>query len=133
MFNRETMGRIARAEISVYDAMMAEIMAEKSARLRKYLRKHEVRNDGHPVRKEKRKFYEKELCYSCDPWKGYDHINKFRNAEKIRTDAEDWELEQDSIAEDKRNAELEEEYRELERRYRHERYMRNLNDWLQYA
>lgn len=143
MFDRETEGRIARAEISVFDAMMAEIMGEKDARLRKFLRKHEVRH-GNPVRKEKRKAYVKEKCYSCDPWHGWDTVRKFRHAEKIRTDAEDWAIESAEIAEaeewERFNRELEEfdrKWREQaeaeQRKMRENRKMCELNEWLKYA
>lgn len=98
-FNRETMGRVALAEISVYDAMMQEIATDKEIRIRKFLRKHEVRSDGHPVKKDKRKSYQKEKCYSCDPWNGLDVVKNVRIAEKIRTDAEDWNIELENIAE----------------------------------
>ena len=143
MFDRELEGRVARAEISVFDAMMAEIMGDKEIRLRKFLRKHEIRH-GKPVRKEKRKAYRKELCYSCDPWRGFDTVRNFRHAEKIRTDAEDWKLEQDAIAEEEEwerfNRELEEfnrKWREQaeaeQRRMREYRKLRELNEWLKYA
>ena len=144
MFDRETEGRIARAEISVFDAMMAEIMGEKDARLRKFMRKHEIRNDGKPMRKEKRKAYVKEKCYSCDPWHGFDTVRNFRHAEKIRTDAEDWVIESAEIAEaeewERFNRELEEfdrKWREQaeaeQRKMREYRKMCELNEWLKYA
>lgn len=130
--------------VSVYDAMMAEIMGEKDARLRKYMRKHEIRNDGKPVRKEKRKSYEKEKCYQCSHWNGWDIVRNVRIAEKIRTDAEDWKLEQDAIAEEEEwerfNRELEEfdrKWREEaeaeQRRMREYRKLRELHEWLKYA
>lgn len=119
--------------VSVYDAMMAEIMDEKDARLRKYLRKHELRNDNHPVRKEKRKAYVKEKCYSCDPWHGWDTVRKFREIEAEKADARDYEIELRNIADDAEQMKIEAEYAEWERRYRHEKYMRNLNEWLKYA
>jgi len=136
--------RNTEVQASLYDAMMAEIMGEKDARLRKYLRKHEIRSDGHPVRKEKRKAYMKEKCYQCSPWNGWDIVRNVRIAEKIRTDAEDWKLEQDAIAEDaeweKFNAELLEYDRQLreeaeaeQRKMREYRKMRELNEWLKYA
>lgn len=137
MFDREVMGRVAKAEISVFDAMMAEIMGEKDARLRKYMRKHEVRNDGHPVRKEKRKAYEKEKCYQCDPWNGWDIVKHVRIAEKIRTDAEDWELEAEAIREyaewEKINAEMKAEAEAENRRMQEIRKNYELNEWLKYA
>lgn len=134
MFDRELNGRVAKAELSVYDGMVAEIMGEKDARLRKYLRKHEIRiGDGHPVRKEKRKAYRKEKCYQCSPWNGWDIVRNVRIAEKIRTDAEDWETEQENIIADAEREAIEAEYRAWLERYEHEKYMRNLNEWLKYA
>lgn len=107
--------------ISVYDAMMAEIMGEKERRLRKYLRKHEIRH-GDPVRKEKRKAYIKEKCFTYDPWRGWGTVAEFRRAEKIRTDAEDWKLESEEIALDAQF-----EY------WRSKEKAENLNEWLKYA
>lgn len=143
MFDRETEGRVARAEISVFDAMMAEIAMDKEIRLRKFLRKHEVRH-GNPVRKEKRKAYVKEKCYSCDPWHGFDTIAEFRRAEKIRTDAEDWKIESAEIAEEEEWERFNRELEEFDRKWREEaeaeqrkmreyRKLRDLYDWLKYA
>ena len=47
-------GRIERAELSLYDAMVAEICGEQEARLRKFERTHYVRNDGKAVKKDRR-------------------------------------------------------------------------------
>ena len=95
----EINGRTARAEIAVFDTMMAEIIGEKDARLQKFLRKHEVRH-GKPIRKEKRKAYIKEKCYSCDPWHGLDTVRKFREIEAEKADARDYEIELRNIADD---------------------------------
>lgn len=126
--------RNTEVQASLYDAMMAEIMDEKDARLRKYLRKHEIRN-GNPVRKEKRKAYIKEKCYTCDPWNGWDIVRNVRIKEKIRTDAEDWELEAEAIREyaewEKINAELKAEVEQ--KRMEESRKLCELNEWLKYA
>ncbi len=135
MFDAEIDGRVARAEIDLYDGIIAEM--GKGARFRKYLRTHELRNDGHPVRKDKRKAYVKEKCYSCDPWIGFETVRNVRIAEKIRTDAEDWEMEEYEIAlsEELRKwgerimAEIEEERKEKERKDEHMR----LVEWLKWA
>lgn len=136
--------RNTEKQVSLYDAMMAEFMGEKDARLRKYLRKHELRNDGRPVRKEKRKSYTKRMCDSLDPWHGWDTVRKFREIEAEKSDARDWKLESAEIAEEEEwerfNRELEEfdrKWREdaeaEQRRMREYRKMRELNEWLKYA
>ena len=136
--------RNTEKQASLYDAMMAEIMGEKERRLRKYLRKHEIRNDGKPVRKEKRKAYRKEKCYQCSPWNGWDIVKNVRIAEKIRTDAEDWKIESAEIAEDAEwerfNRELDEFNRKWhenveaeKRRVAEEIELRKLNEWLKWA
>ncbi len=135
MFDAEIDGRVAKAEIDLYDGIIAEM--SMGARFRKYLRTHELRNDGHPVRKDKRKAYVKEKCYSCDPWIGFETVRNVRIAEKIRTDAEDWEMEEYEIAlsEELRKwgerimAEIEEERKEKERKDEHMR----LVEWLKWA
>jgi len=135
MFDAEIDGRVAKAEIDLYDGIIAEM--GKCARFRKYLRTHELRNDGHPVRKDKRKAYVKEKCYQCSPWNGWDIVRNVRIAEKIRTDAEDWEMEEYEIAlsEELRKwgerimAEIEEERKEKERKEEHMR----LIEWLKWA
>lgn len=100
MFDRELNGRVAKAELSVYDGILAEIMGEKDARLRKYLRKHEIRNDGHHVRKEKRKAYRKErYCGSNDFYCGFRTIAEIRRKEAQKADARDYKIEQENIAE----------------------------------
>ena len=100
MFDRELNGRIAKQELSVYDGILAEIMGEKDARLQKYLRTHEVRNDGKPVRKEKRKSYRKERYYgSNDFYIGFQTIAEFRRKEAQKADAMDYKIEQENIAE----------------------------------
>lgn len=102
-FIREIMGREARAEIAVYDGIMAEFSAEKLNRARKFERTHAVRNDGKAIRKDARKAYRKEKAYSCDPWRGWDTVAEFRRAEAMRTDALDREIWEES---DKRMEEM---------------------------
>ena len=129
--------RNTEVQASVYDAMMAEIYGEKERRTRKYLRTHNLRNDGKPQKKDKRKSYRKELYDSCDPWIGYEHIRNFRKAEKIRTDAEDYALEHEEAekarAEAERIAKEDAEIRYWEERIEKERELRQLHEWLKYA
>lgn len=127
--------RNTEKQASLYDCMMAEIMAEREERMRKFMRKHEIRNDGKPVRKEKRKSYRKELCYSSDPWHGWDTIAEFRMAEKIRTDAEDWKIESVEIAEAEEWERFNRELDEFNRQWRmaEEIEMRKFNEWLKWA
>lgn len=129
--------RTTEKQASLYDAMMAEIMDEKDARLRKYLRKHELRNNGHPVRKEKRKAYVKEKCYSCDPWHGWNTVRKFREIEAEKADARDYEIELRNIAEDAERDAIEAEVREWERKHAVEQANRRawmmMQDWLEWA
>ena len=125
--------RTTEKQASLYDAMIAEIENEKNNRMRKYLRKHEIRNDGKPVRKEKRKSYEKEKCYSCDPWHGLDTVRKYREIEAEKADARDYEIELRNIADDAKRDAIDAEIREWEQRIAHEQKMRKLNDWLKYA
>ena len=54
-FNAETEGRVARVEISVYDAMLAEILGEKQIRIRKFERTHHVDNSKKDKTKADRK------------------------------------------------------------------------------
>lgn len=103
--------RTTEKQASLYDAMMAEFMGEKDARLRKFQRTHYVRNDGKPMRKDKRKMYAKEKCYSCDPWHGWDTVRKFREIEAEKADARDYAIELRNIADD----------------------AKQFNDWLKYA
>lgn len=113
MFDREINGRVAKLEIAVYDGMMAEFSADKLNRARKFERTHELRNDGHPVRKDKRKAYRKERACSCDPWHGWGTVAAFRRAEAERTDAEDrkiWDISDRIIAEIRMQDEYETAY-----------------------
>ena len=136
--------RNTEKQASLYDAMMAEFMGEKDARLRKYLRNHEIRSDGHPVRKEKRKSYTKRMCDSLDPWHGWDTVRKFREIEAEKSDARDWKLESAEIAEEEEWERFNRELEEFDRKWREEaeaeqrkmreyRKMRELNEWLKYA
>ena len=121
--------------VSVYDAMLAEIYAEhdgEKARVRNRRRADRKHKLTPKMRKEQEWMRNMHICNRYIGW-GWDLLDnaKAESAEKIAR--ADWELEQDEIAEDRDYAELEEEYREWERRYRHEKYMRNLNEWLKYA
>ena len=83
-------------QASVYDAMMAEIADEHDDRLRKFERTHYVRNDGKPIKKDKRKanYSRRVLYFDRDlddrfPNKGksmYMTIRKYRDdmAESVR-------------------------------------------------
>ena len=96
-----------------------------------------MRNNGKPVRKEKRKSYRKELCYSCDPWRGFDTVRNFRHAEKIRTDAEDYKIELRNIAEDDERMKIDAEIREWELKHAVEqanaRAWMAMQNWLEWA
>lgn len=137
-FTGESNGRrTTEKQASLYDAMMAEIMGEKDARLRKFMRKHEVRH-GNPVRKEKRKAYVKEkCCYSCDPWHGWDTVRKFREIEAEKADARDYEIELRNIAEDAERNAIEAEIRGWELMHAVEqanaRAWMAMQDWLEWA
>ena len=126
-----------RRAVMEYDSTVAELYAEKNHRMRKYMRKHELRNDGRPVRKEKRKAYTKRLCFSCDPWHGWDTVRKYRQQEAEKADARDWRIEQEAIAE---CAEAEmfrnmiiAEYERIETERRNAEEAEKLNAWLKYA
>lgn len=47
-------GRIERAELSLYDAMVAELYAEQEIRMRKFERTHYVRSDKKHIKKNRR-------------------------------------------------------------------------------
>lgn len=79
--------------VSVFDAIHAEIMGEKISRREKFMRTHMVRNDGKPVRKDKRKSYRKELCYTCDPWIGYGVVKHRREQIKLESRIADFDAE----------------------------------------
>lgn len=118
-----------------YDETIAEIRREKEARMRKYMRKHEVRNDGKPVRKEKRKSYEKEMCNRFDPWAfcGCVTIKKYRELSAEKYDALDYEIEKENVAEflmwEGINAEI-----EAMRKFDKEtEELRKLGEWLKWA
>ena len=131
MFDRETMGRVAQMEISVFDLMMAEIMDEKEARLRKFERTHYVRN-GKPMRKEKRKSYEKRKLYNCDFYRGFDTVRKYKQTIAEKSNAHDWELEQDNIADAEEQTKIAEEYA-IYYGVQQKRYWDNMTEWLKYA
>lgn len=67
-FNAETEGRVARAEISVYDAMLAEILGEHIAE------KCKVRNRYHAEKKHKAENWEQEKLARKD--RHYDHLER---------------------------------------------------------
>lgn len=100
LFDVRCGGRVERAEIALFDAMMVEISTEKEKRMRKFMRTHEVRNDGKSIRKDKRKAYRKERTYRADCWRGWETVSHYRNAEKIRTDSKDFNTEISALAED---------------------------------
>ena len=87
----------------VYDGILAELLTDKEIRVLKYMRTHEVRNDGHPVLKDKRKSYRKEKCYQCDPWNGWDTYKNHKERIAIKTRMADFRAElrmhEDAIAE----------------------------------
>lgn len=92
---------VSAKQVWQYEEDMAEIRREKERRMRKYMMKHRVRNDGKPVRKEKRKSYEKEMCNRFDPWAfcGCVTIKKYRELSAEKYDALDYEIEKENVAE----------------------------------
>ena len=136
------------AELSVYDAMLAEIMGEhdgEKARVRNRRRNDRKHNVLPKVRKQMRydrgwNRYLSMPCYGCKNI----GIAEYRmdNAETVAR--ADWKLESAEIAEEEEwerfNRELEEfdrKWREdaeaEQRRMREYRKMRELNEWLKYA
>ena len=106
-------------QMSVYDGILAEVLSDKESRMKKFMRTHEIRNDGKPVRKDKRKSYRKELTYSCDPWIGYEVVKHKRERDAVESRIADWEIEQEShaktmaeIASHKRSIKFFEEFKE---------------------
>ena len=85
--------RTDAVQTSVYDAMMAEIHGEKELRREKFMRNHYIRNDGKPIRKDKRKSYRKELCYTCDPWIGWGVVKHRREQIKLESRMADFDAE----------------------------------------
>lgn len=53
MVDIEINGRVAKAEISVFDAIHAELLGEKELRAEKFMRNHGVDKFGNPVKKDK--------------------------------------------------------------------------------
>lgn len=91
-FSREN-GRVARAELLIYEKLMAEFSTEKTNRARKFAKTHAVRNDGKYIQKDARKAYRKEKCFSCDSWHGYNTVAEFRRLESERATIADNEVE----------------------------------------
>lgn len=85
--------RTDAVQASLFDAIHAEILGEKISRREKFLRTHMVRNDGKPVRKDKRKSYRKELTYSCDPWIGWGVVKHRREQIKLESRMADFDAE----------------------------------------
>lgn len=131
--------RTTEKQASLYDAMMAEIYAERNKAKARRVRKPDNRTRAERLadwEEEKRDRKDRRAQYACN------HINKkygyLTFAEERRISAEkydraDWELEQIDIAEDAYIAQVEAEFLAWLERYEHERMMRNLNEWLKYA
>lgn len=144
MFDRETEGRIARAEISVFDAMMAEIYAEHDGNKAKVRnRRSERRNhmaENWDAEKDRRKdmhwsHLEKKArrdagCKFGNHWAS-NAERKIRHAENVAR--ADWEIEQGNIEVARLDAEIMAEYAEWEARREWEDMCRKLNEWLKYA
>ena len=136
-------GRTARKELSLYDAMMAEIYAEKERRLRKFERTHHADNSKKDETKVDRKrnkqnrmhrlyglAYEDtkygKTVYFWDKKEGQKKFPEYeaeifrnlkeRSAEKV--DLADWELESSEIAEDEMIARFNAELEEFDRKWR---------------
>lgn len=143
-------GRTARKELSLYDAMMAEIYAERNKAKVRRVRKPDNRTraerladwDAEKDRRKDRRIDAK--CNHINKKFGYLCIEQERRISAEKVARADWELEQDEIAEDEMiarfNAELEEfdrkwrEEAEAERRRMREyRKLHDLHEWLKYA
>ena len=91
---------VSAKQVWQYEEDMAEIRREKERRMRKYMMKHTIRNDGKSVRKEKGKFYKKEKhCGSFDPYIGLMTVKKYRQIIAEKYDDRDYALEQEEIEE----------------------------------
>lgn len=143
MFDRETEGRIARAEISVFDAMMAEIYAERNKAKARRMRKPDNRTREERLadwenKKDARKWHRFDRdweLYNRD-WKA--RSDEMSHAERMIRKAEsvarkDWEIEQGNMEVARLDAEIMAEYAEWEARREFEDMCRKLNEWLKYA
>ena len=125
--------------VSVYDAMLAEIYAERNKAKARRVRKPDNRTRAERLadweeeklnRKDRRAQY---ACNHINKKYGYLCIEQERRISAEKVARADYEIELRNIADDAEQMKIEAEYAEWERRYRHEKYMRNLNDWLKYA
>lgn len=134
----EINGRTAQKEISVFDAMMAEIMDDRNAekaRMRNRRRADRKYKLTPKMRKEQEHMRNWNVCMKMVNYGSWDDIpiveGRVRSAEKYAR--ADWETEQENIIADAEREAIEAEYRAWLERYEHEKYMRNLNEWLKYA
>lgn len=115
------------------DRFYAEFYAEKERREQKYLRKHEIRNDGHPVKKEKRKDYEKRKHYNCDFYRGLMTVRKYRELEAEKADARDYAIEEEMIAEFMMWERINKEIEQMRKFAEETEELRKLGAWLEWA
>lgn len=131
--------RNTEKQASLYDAMLAEIYAERNKAKARRVRKPDNRTRAERLadweeeklnRKDRRAQY---ACNHINKKYGYLCIEQERRISAEKVARADYEIELRNIADDAEQMKIEAEYAEWERRYRHEKYMRNLNDWLKYA
>ena len=120
---------------SVYDQMYAELFGDrKKTRRKPDTRTREQRIADWGTEKERRKDRRIDAkCNHINKKYGYLCIEQERRISAEKVVRADWELEQRDIEVARLDAELEAEYRAWEMRFKHEQYMRNLNEWLKYA
>ncbi|MBR3444779.1 MAG: hypothetical protein IKH14_02775 [Prevotella sp.] len=149
--------------VSVYDAMMAEIYAEKERRLRKFERTHHADNSKKDETKTDRKRNKKirmRKMYGLDAFEDMNHgktvfywdtkggqkkfpeyeAEIFRNLKERSAEKSaraDWEIEQRNIADDDERMQIEAEIREYERKQAIEQAnalaWMAMQDWLEWA
>lgn len=120
-FIREINGRVAKAEISVYDAMMAEIlrdrMAEKLAH-RKHRENRERRNPGNASTRH----LEKMCVRNWKTWMSGKTNADFRAESRERSLRVDWALEEAQITESWANVKKDEYEEYVDYKWRIEKY-----------
>ena len=91
-------GKHEKGAESLFDAMVADLFGDKEIRVEKFMRTHDSRLKA----KDKRKSYEKEMCFRQDPWHGCDHVKNYRQNVRLETIRNDFKAElrqhEDAIA-----------------------------------
>ena len=73
-------GKHEQGAESLFDAMVADLFGGKQIRAEKFMRTH----DGKLKAKDKRKSYEKRMCFRQDPWHGCDHVKNYRHNVRVK-------------------------------------------------